>query len=236
MIVSLLVFVTIVVLALPTALVLIPFTLLSGNVGPLYVSGNWIARTAIRVAGIRIQVQGLEKIPTGRACIFMANHVSNLDPPALLTNLPGRTSIFLKSSLMKLPVLGYAFKLGEFIPVNRGGDTASARDAVIEARRVLAKGLHITTFVEGMRSLDGRMVPFKKGPFYLAKDSGALCIPVSIYGTEHILPCGSNRIHPGTAHIVFHPPIDPTDYATRDELSQAVRAAIASALPEWMRG
>jgi len=235
MIVSLLVFVTIVVLAVPTALVLIPFTLLSGNVGPLYVAGCWIARTATQVAGIRIQVQGQEKIPAGRACIFMANHVSNLDAPALIPNLPGRTSVFLKRSLMKLPILGYAFKLGEFIPVDRGGDVESAQLAVADAMRVLSNGLHITTFVEGQRSPDGRMLPFKKGPFYLAMDSGAPCIPVSIYGTEQILPRGSNRIYPGTAHVVFHSPLDPANFATRDELSEAVRAAIASALPESMR-
>ena len=235
MIVSLLVFVTIAVLALPAALILIPFTLLSGNVGPLYVTGCWIARTAIRVAGIRIQIQGQEKIPAGRACIFMANHVSNLDAPALIPNLPGRTSVFLKRPLMKLPILGYAFKLGEFIPVDRGGDVENAQLAVGDALRVLSNGLHITTFVEGQRSPDGRMLPFKKGPFYLAMDSGAPCIPVSIYGTEKILPRGSNRIYPGTAYVVFHPPLDPANYATRDDLSEAVRTAIASALPESMR-
>jgi 1-acyl-sn-glycerol-3-phosphate acyltransferase len=86
-----------------------------------------------------------------------------------------------------------------------------------------------------MRSPDGRMLPFKKGPFYLAKDSGALCVPISIFGSEKILPVDSKRIHPGVVHIVFHPPIDPADYATRDELSDAVRTAIASGLPEWMR-
>ena len=236
MIVSLLVFVTIVVLAVPAALVLIPFTLLSGNVSPLYFTGCWIARTAIRVAGIRIQVQGQERIPAGRACIFMANHVSNLDAPALIPNLPGRTSVFLKRPLMKLPILGYAFKLGEFIPVDRDGDVESAQLAVADALRVLADGLHITTFVEGMRSPDARLLPFKKGPFYLAKDSGALCVPVSIFGTEQILPRGSKRIYPGTAHIVFHPPLDPANHTTRDDLSEAVRSAIASALPEWMRG
>ena len=143
--------------------------------------------------------------------------------------------VFLKSSLMKIPILGYAFKLAHFIPVDRTGDVAEAQLAVAEAQRVLASGLHITTFVEGMRSPDGRMLPFKKGPFYLAKDSGALCVPISIYGSEKILPVDSKRIYPGTAHIVFHPPIDPADYATRDELSDAVRAAIASGLPEWMR-
>jgi 1-acyl-sn-glycerol-3-phosphate acyltransferase len=235
MIVSLLVFVTIVVLVLPVALVLIPFTLLTGNVGPLYAAGSWIARVAMCLVGIRIQIHGQEKIPPDRACIFMANHVSNLDPPALMSHLPGRTVVFLKRELLKLPIVGYAFKLANFIPVDRVGSTESAQEAVADAERVLARGLHITTFVEGMRSLDGRMLPFKKGAFYLAKDSGAPCIPVSIYGTEKIIPWGSNRIHPGVAHIVFHPPIEPADYATRDDLSQAVRAAIASGLPEWMR-
>jgi 1-acyl-sn-glycerol-3-phosphate acyltransferase len=235
MIVSLLVFGTIVVLAIPAALVLIPFTLLTGNVGPLYAAGSWIARVAMCVAGIRIQIQGQENIPPDCACIFMANHVSNLDAPALMSHLPGRTVVFLKRELLKLPIVGYAFKLANFIPVGRTGSTESAKEAVAEAVRALDSGLTITTFVEGGRSLDGRMQPFKKGAFYLAKDSGALCVPISIYGTEKIIPWGSNRIHPGVAHIVFHPPIDPANYATRDDLSEAVRAAIASGLPEWMR-
>jgi 1-acyl-sn-glycerol-3-phosphate acyltransferase len=234
MIASLIVFVTIVFLAIPSAVILFPFTLLTGNVGPLYAVGSWIARVAIRVAGIRIQIEGRERIPAGRACIFMANHVSYLDAPALMSNLP-RTVVFLKRPLMKIPVLGYAFKLAHFIPVDRSGDVAQAQLAVGEAQHVLASGLHITTFVEGMRSPDGRMLPFKKGPFYLAKDSGAPCIPVSIFGSEKILPVDSKRIYPGTAHIIFHAPIDPADYASRDDLSEAVRAAIASGLPEWMR-
>jgi 1-acyl-sn-glycerol-3-phosphate acyltransferase len=165
----------------------------------------------------------------------MANHISYLDAPALMSNLPGRTVVFLKGELMRLPILGYTFKLAHFIPVERSGDVADAQLAVAEAQRVIASGLHITTFVEGMRSPDGRMLPFKKGPFYLAKDSVALCIPISIFGSEKILPVDSKRIHPGVVHIVFHPPIDPADYATREELSEAVRAAIASDLPEWMR-
>jgi len=235
MIVSFVVFVTIVVLAVPAAIILFPFTLLTGNVGPLYAVGSWIARLAIRVAGIHLSIEGLDRIAPGRACIFMANHISYLDAPALMSNLPGRTVVFLKSSLMKIPILGYAFKLAHFIPVGRTGDVAEAQLAVEEAQRVLASGLHITTFVEGMRSPDGRMLPFKKGPFYLAKDSGAPCIPISIFGSEKILPVDSKRIYPGVVHIVFHPPIDPAHYATRDELSEAVRAAIASGLPEWMR-
>ena len=235
MIISIYIFVVIIVLAVPAAVVLFPFTLITGNVRPLYATGCWIARFAIGAAGIRVRIEGRERIPAGRACIFMANHVSNLDAPALLPNLPGRTSVFIKRPLMKLPILGYACKLAAFIPVDRTGDAAEAEAAVAEAQRVLASGLHITTFVEGRRSPDAHLLPFKKGPFYLAKDSGAPCIPVSIVGTEKILPWGSMRIHPGTAHVIFHPAVDPASYATRDELSDAVRAVISSALPESMR-
>jgi 1-acyl-sn-glycerol-3-phosphate acyltransferase len=235
MILSLVVFVTILVLGIPSAVVFIPLALLTGNVKPLYVVACFIARTAIRVAGIRVRIEGREHVPAGRACIFMANHVSNLDPPVLLPSLPGRTSVFLKRSLMKIPILGYAFKLGEFIPVEREGNVETAQQSVAQARRVLAKGVHITTFVEGKRSLDGRMLPFKRGPFFLAMESGAPCVPISIYGTEKIIPWGSQRIYPGTAHVIFHEPVNPADYATRDELSDAVREAIAAGLPGWMR-
>jgi 1-acyl-sn-glycerol-3-phosphate acyltransferase len=136
---------------------------------------------------------------------------------------------------MKIPVFGWGLKLGEFIPVSRDGSATGAQESVAAARRVLDKGVHITTFVEGTRSPDGRMLPFKKGPFYLAMQTGAPCIPVSIFGTETLMAKGSQRIRPGIAHIVFHSPIFPASFATREELMAAVRAAIASGLPEWMR-
>ena len=235
MISSLLLLLTIVVLTVPAAIIFIPFAIITGNVLPLYDAAQIIVRTGYFLARIRVEVRGRELVPANTACIFMANHVSNLDPPALLPNIPGRTSAFLKRSLMGIPVLGLGFKLGEFIPVDRSGDRGSAQESIAEARRVLAKGVHITTFVEGTRSRDGRMLPFKKGPFYLAKETGAACVPVSIWGTETMMSKGSVRIRPGTAHITFHAPLYPADFETREDLMAAVRAAIASGLPEWMR-
>jgi len=235
MIVSLIVFIVVVSLSIPSAIVLLPWTMISRNPTQLYNTANAIVRIAFRAAGIRLVVTGEENFLPEQACIFMANHVSNLDPPALLSNLPGRTVVFLKRSLMKIPVLGYAFKLGEFIPVARSGNAASAQESVAAATRVIKNGVHIMTFVEGTRSKDGRMLPFKKGPFYLAFESGAACIPVSIFGTEKLLAKGSFAIKCGTANIVFHPPIFPKDFATREDLLHAVRASIASGLPEWMR-
>lgn len=224
-----------VVTGIPTALLFIPWCWLTGNVLPLYKGTRFMLSTSCRLAGVRFRTVGLENIPKDRACIFMSNHVSNLDPPALVSLIPGRTSAFMKRSLMQLPILGTGFRQGEFIAVDRSGNAADARASVAAAERVIAKGIHITTFVEGTRSPDGRMLPFKKGPFFLALNARALCIPVSISGTEKILGKGSLHIKPGLANVVFHAPIDPAKFSTRDELMHAVRAAVASGLPEWMR-
>jgi len=226
---------TLVVTGIPTAILFIPWCWLTGDVLPLYKGTRFMLSSSCWMAGVRFHVEGLENVPRDRACIFMANHVSNLDPPALISLIPGRTSAFMKRSLMNLPVLGTGFRQGDFIAVDRSGNPAAAQESVTAAQRVLAKGVHMTTFVEGTRSPDGRMLPFKKGPFFLAMGSGAPCIPVSIHGTESIQGKGSVRMHPGVAHVVFHPPIEPAGFATREELTQAVRKAIASGLPEWMR-
>jgi 1-acyl-sn-glycerol-3-phosphate acyltransferase len=235
MIASLVLLGTILILGTPAALVFIPWAMITGNATPLYDVALSIVRIAFRLAGIRVVTEGLENVPPRTACIFMANHVSNLDPPALLPRIPGRTSAFIKRSLTKIPVLGYGFKLGEFVPVDRDGRVESAVESVVAARRVLDKGLHITTFVEGTRSLDGRLLPFKKGPFYLAMEAGAPCVPISIYGTESMMAKGSMRVKPSTAHVIFHAPINPKAFTTREELMEAMRVAIASGLPEWMR-
>jgi len=235
MIAALLLLATYVALGLPAGIVLIPWAVLTGRVMPLYRTANWIVSMGLRVAGIRVETQGVDLLPANRACIFMANHISNLDPPALLPQIPGRTSAFVKASLMKIPVLGFGLRVASFVPVSRSGRVESARDSVAAARRVMAQGIHITTFVEGTRSQTGRLLPFKKGPFYLAMETGAPCIPISIWGTETMMRKGSLRVVPGTAHIVFHAPIYPANFATRMDLLKAVRAAIASGLPERMR-
>jgi 1-acyl-sn-glycerol-3-phosphate acyltransferase len=235
MISSLVLLATIIVLGLPSAVIFIPWSMITGNVMPLYNVTQMIVRVGYRLAGIRVATEGVERVPAGKACIFMANHVSNLDPTALIPRIPGRTSAFMKRSLMKIPILGIAFRQGELIAVDRTGSAVSAQESVAEAKRLLEKGVHITTFVEGTRSKDGRLLPFKKGPFYLAMQTGAPCIPVSIWGTETMMAKGSMRIRPGTAHIVFHAPILPADFASREDLLKAVREAIALGLPEWMR-
>ena len=222
------------VLGIPAAIIGLPWTLISGDISLLYRWAMWITRVGLRTAGIRIEVRWQAQLVPQQRYIFLSNHISNLDPPVLLPLIPGRASVFIKRSLMKLPVIGYAMKLGDYIPVDRDGRVESARDSVTQAVRVLGAGLHIMSFVEGTRSRDGRLQPFKKGPFYLAMETKAPVVPVSIWGTESMMKKGSVRIYPGTAHVTFHAPLDPRDYATREDLMAAVRSAVESGLPEWM--
>jgi 1-acyl-sn-glycerol-3-phosphate acyltransferase len=236
MLAALVLFATWILLGFPAAIVLFPWTLITGDVGPLYRTAMSIVRIGLRIAGIRVEAEWRVPLDTSQACLFLSNHVSNLDPPILFPLIPFRVTAFVKRSLMKIPVLGYGLRLGNFIPVDRDGRVESAKESVDVATRVLSSCLSVVSFVEGTRSRTGRLQPLKKGPFYLAMESGAPIIPVSIYGTESMMRKGSVRIFPGTAHVTFHAPILPRDYATREDLMAAVRTAIASGLPEWMRG
>jgi len=235
MMASLAILLSYLVLGLPVALTCIPWRVITGNLMPLYRGSMWVVRMGLRAGGIRVEVVGLERVPAGVACVFMANHVSNLDPPVLLPLIPGRTSVFLKRSLMKIPILGYGMRLADFVPVDRGGNVEGAVESTEIAKSLLAKGISITTFVEGTRSRDGRLQAFKKGPFYLGMESGAACVPISISGTETMMRKGSLKVRPGVARVVFHAPLYAKDFADRDGLMAAVRAAIALGLPEWMR-
>ena len=219
-----------VLLGIPVALVGIPWTLVSGNVSFIYSASLGIVRIGLRIVRVRVETEWRAPLDAKKAYLFFSNHVSNLDPPALLPLLPGRTSIFIKRSLMKIPVLGYGMKLVGFIPVDRDGNVEGAKQSVETAVKVLASGVNVTSFVEGTRSPDGRLLPFKKGPFYLAMEAGAPVVPVTIVGTRELMPKGSLKVKPGTVKVIFHAPIDPKNYATREELMEAVRAAIASGL------
>lgn len=232
---TLLLLATFVILGVPTAIVGIPYTLFRGDISWMYRAGMRITNLGCRAAGLRITRSGVEHIPPGQACIFMANHVSNLDPPVLLPLIPGRITVMLKKSLMRIPLLGIAMRMARFIPVERGSARESARASVAQAADCLRDGFHIVVFPEGTRSSLGRLSSFKKGPFFLAMENNAPIVPVAIVGTERALPKGRFSIRRGPVTLQFLPAISPSHFANRDELMAAVHGAIAAALPPSMQ-
>ena len=210
------------------------FALITGNVVPLYRAATWLAQLGVRLAGVKIEVRGLEHLQPGHNYIFMSNHVSNLDPPVLIAVVPGRCSVLVKKELFRIPILGTGMKVADLVPVDRG-DREAAIESVNAAVKVLRQGLHMVVYPEGTRSEDGHLLPFKKGPFHLAMESGTPVVPVTLLGTLESWPKTRFALRPGTATVVFHPPVDPHAYADRDLLMQTVRDAIAGALPAERR-
>lgn len=208
--------------------------LITGNVMPLYWVSTRLGRLGVQLGGVRVEVVGRENLQPGRNYIFMSNHVSNLDPPVLIPVIPGRCSVLVKKELFRIPILGTGMRVADLVPVDRS-DREAAIESVHAAVRVLQQGLHMIVYPEGTRSTDGRLLPFKKGPFHLAMESGTPVIPVTMLGTFESWPKGRFGVRPGTATVVFHGPIDPRSYLDRDLLMNAVRESMTSALPPERR-
>jgi len=216
------------------ALIGFPWTFITGDVRLLYRMFMWGAFTGVRLTGVRVETVGLDQFDHSRSYIFMTNHVSNLDPPIQIPLIPRRTSVLVKKELFKTPILGRAMRMGSLVPVDRGNRDAGI-DAVRAAKSVVDQGLNMAIYVEGKRSFDGKLLPFKKGPFYLAMECGVPIIPMTIVGTHYAMPKARFAIKPGLAKVIFHSPIEPKDFGDRESLMEKVRAAIESGLPEEYR-
>jgi 1-acyl-sn-glycerol-3-phosphate acyltransferase len=219
------------VAAIPVGLIGFAWTFLSGSVDLLYRMGTGLGFIGVRLVGVKVQAVGLEKLDCQHTYIFMCNHVSNLDPPVVIPLMPRRTSVLVKHELFRVPILGRAMRIAKLVPVDRR-NRESAIASLRTAAEVVRSGINMTIWPEGTRSHDGRLLPFKKGPFYLAMESGMPIVPITIVGTREIWPKGEFAIHPGTATVIFHDPIDPTTYPDQESLMNAVRERIRSGLPE----
>jgi 1-acyl-sn-glycerol-3-phosphate acyltransferase len=209
---------------------LLLWTLLTGRPDFMYKISMRFLRAAVRLAGVRVRIEGIENVPP-TASILAANHASNLDPLALLPVLPRRVTIFAKQELFRIPIFSAGMRLAGFIPVERGSREAAAGVGVAVER--LREGLSLAIFPEGTRSPDGRLRPFKRGAFAIAIEAGVPVVPVSIGGAHRALRRGSWIVQPGEVTVRFGAAIEAADYTTktRSALLAEVQSRVASGLP-----
>jgi 1-acyl-sn-glycerol-3-phosphate acyltransferase len=216
------------------ALIAFPWTFITRSAKFLYWIGTTIGRLGLPIAGIHVRLHGLEDLDPNGTYIFMSNHASNIDPPALIPIIPRRTSVLVKKELFRVPVLGQAMRIARLVPVDRS-NRERAIASLDAATEVMKRGINMTIFVEGTRSHTGKLLPFKKGPFYLAMRTQVPVVPVTITNTYVLQPKGNFFAKPGIVDIYFHPPIPPSEFGDNDQLMAKVRAAIGSKLPEELR-
>lgn len=208
---------------------------ITGNTDALYKVGILGARLALWLAGVKVHVEGREKVPTGRPVVFMPNHQSNCDPPAVAVHLPP-VLVMAKKEFFRVPILGVGMRMRGFIPVDRRS-REQAFTAVDRAISLIRKGHSFLVYPEGTRSPDGRLRAFKGGVFFMAIEAGAPIIPISVSGARNIMRKGEFALHPGEISLTIHNPI-PTDHCAvedRERIMAEVRQAILSGLvpEEW---
>jgi 1-acyl-sn-glycerol-3-phosphate acyltransferase len=214
---------------------LLLYTVITRHVDPLYWAGVRGVMFFVRAVGVKVRIEGLQNIPPG-VCLFVANHTSSADAPAIVGAIPRRIAVLLKQSLFKWPIVGQAFRLAHFIPVDRKLRD-SAISSVEKAAGAMREGQSFLIYPEGTRSPDGRLQQFKKGAAVLAIKAGALIVPVLCSGAQRVMAKRSMVIHPGEILVEFLEPIDASKYSweERDILNQRVHEAMAASLPPDQR-
>jgi 1-acyl-sn-glycerol-3-phosphate acyltransferase len=205
--------------------------LVFGQRALLYRVGHLGVRLGLVLSGIRVEVDGAERIERSRAAVYAVNHTSNVEPPIIfdmLHELFPRLRILYKAELRKLPVLVRAFDLAGFIPLERGNPEQSL-PAIDRAAEALRDGNSFLIFPEGTRSRTGELLPFKKGGFILAIKAQAPVVPIGISGARNAMRKGSPLIYPVTVHVRIGEPVETAGMTLedRDAVIRAVRDQVA---------
>ncbi|MBU4053368.1 MAG: 1-acyl-sn-glycerol-3-phosphate acyltransferase [Proteobacteria bacterium] len=203
----------------------------TGNI-PHLVAVLW-ARTILFVSRVKVKTQGVHRLDPEKSYIFMANHLSNFDIPALFVGLPVQFRWLAKAELFKIPIFGQGMKGCGYISIDRS-NRESAFGSLREAANKIQSGVSVMIFPEGTRSHDGKLLPFKKGGFVLAQNAGVPIVPVTIKGSGVVMSRNEMRIKAGEIHIEILPEIDTLAFAdqNKDVLMEAVRCQLEAALKD----
>lgn len=194
------------------------------------------ARGVLWVCGVKVRVQGRNRIDPTKAYLFMANHQSNFDIPILMSAFDtSQVRWVSKQEVRKVPIIGLCMQRTHQVLVDRDSPTQAV--AVIrQVKTLLEAGISAAFFPEGTRTRDGQLQPFKPGGFAVATEAKVPVVPVAVIGSRALWPPGEVHLRPGTVDVVFCEPISVDPHlpkkAAREDLLHKVHAAIAAQLPE----
>lgn len=189
------------------------------------------ARAALWASGSRAVLHGLEHVTPGRPFILVANHVSWFDIFAIAAKLPVDYHFVAKKELEKIPVFGLAWRVAGHISIDRTNRDSAARSLRKAGEQMRAQKSVVVIFAEGTRSRTGRLLPFKKGAFVLAAETGIPIIPTIVTGSFDIMRPDTFIVRPATIHVYFEPPIEAAGVSV-DALLERTRAVFVQRLEE----
>lgn len=187
------------------------------------------SRISLMLFGIRVAMRGRERVDRSKPYIFMSNHVSHADSPALALTIPHPLHWVFKKELGKIPVFGWVLRSGGQVMVDRSSPE-KARESLAEALAGLSGCNSILIYPEGTRSRDGKLQPFKKGGFRMALSAGLPIVPVRVSGSRDVVAADTLRVRPGTITVEILPPIETAGKSIADipEFMEKVRASMLS--------
>ncbi|MGA2668293.1 MAG: lysophospholipid acyltransferase family protein [Ignavibacteria bacterium] len=155
---------------------------------------------------VKVIVSGSENISSSAGKIFISNHASYLDIFVLLAKVPNNIRMIYKRELTRMPLIGWAMLAAGFVPIDRR-NARSAMHSLDKAAKKIRRGISFVIFPEGTRSEDGNVGEFKRGLFVLAEKTEADIIPLSISGSNILMPRDTNRVKPGSVNLVIGKPL-----------------------------
>jgi 1-acyl-sn-glycerol-3-phosphate acyltransferase len=187
------------------------------------------ARSLLVIAGVRVKVEGLEKLTPGASYVFASNHLSYMDTPVILAHIPADFRFMAKSGLFKIPLLGTHLGQAGHIPVPRDDPRAAVKTMTLAADTIRSRNISLLIFPEGGRSHDGLLQPFKDGAAYIAIKAGVPIIPLALSGSREILAMHSATFHRGEVTLRIGDPI-PTDGLNRKSVTESTREQVVAML------
>ncbi|MFH0992413.1 MAG: lysophospholipid acyltransferase family protein [bacterium] len=216
MILSLLKIFLIGVAAIPFSIVALISIPLDKSGRTFHLMGTTWGRFGLWLFGVKVELVGAEYIQPGQNYIYVSNHASMFDIPAVQSAIPDQIRIMLKKELTYVPIWGWALKYGPYIVVDRANAKEAVKSLDLAAER-MRTGASVLLFAEGTRTRDGKLQPFKRGAFTLAVRSGVPIIPVAINNTFAIMKRGSLKVYPRDITLVLDKPVETAHIKTREE-------------------